>query len=41
MRAAPSRTIRLEEIADAICFVPADSAVSGEPWADADRRPPS
>jgi hypothetical protein len=29
------RLIRPEEIADAICFMIANSAVSGELWADA------
>ncbi len=33
------RLIRPEEIADAICFLIANSAVSGELWADAGWRP--
>jgi len=33
------RLIRPEEIADAICFMISNSAVSGELWADAGWRP--
>ena len=33
------RLIRPEEIADAICFMIGNSAVSGELWADAGWRP--
>jgi 3-oxoacyl-[acyl-carrier protein] reductase len=33
------RLIRPEEIADAICFMVANSAVSGELWADAGWHP--
>lgn len=33
------RLIRSEEIADAICFMIANSAVSGELWADAGWHP--
>lgn len=33
------RLIRPEEIADAICFMIANSAVSGELWADAGWQP--
>jgi hypothetical protein len=33
------RLIRPEEIADAICFLIANSAVSGELWADAGWHP--
>jgi 3-oxoacyl-[acyl-carrier protein] reductase len=36
-----SRLIRPEEIADAICFMLANSAVSGELWADAGWHPPA
>ena len=35
------RLIRPEEIADAICFMLANSAVSGELWADAGWHPPA
>ncbi len=35
------RLIRAEEIADAICFMLANSAVSGELWADAGWHPPA
>lgn len=35
------RLIKPEEIADAICFMITNSAVSGELWADAGWRPPS
>ena len=36
-----SRLIRPDEIADAICFMLANSAVSGELWADAGWHPPA
>ena len=35
------RLIRIEEIADAICFMISNSAVSGELWADAGWHPPA
>jgi hypothetical protein len=35
------RLIRPEEIADAICFMISNSAVSGELWADAGWHPPA
>ena len=35
------RLIRPEEIADAICFMVSNSAVSGELWADAGWHPPA
>lgn len=35
------RLIRTDEIADAICFMISNSAVSGELWADAGRHPPA
>lgn len=35
------RLIRTEEIADAICFMISNSAVSGELWADAGWHPPA
>jgi hypothetical protein len=35
------RLIRPEEIADAICFMISNSAVSGQLWADAGWHPPA
>jgi hypothetical protein len=35
------RLIRTQEIADAICFMVSNSAVSGELWADAGWHPPA
>jgi 3-oxoacyl-[acyl-carrier protein] reductase len=35
------RLIRPQEIADAICFMISNSAVSGELWADAGWHPPA
>jgi hypothetical protein len=35
------RLIRTEEIADAICFMVSNSAVSGQLWADAGWHPPA